>query len=692
MLSKAPLLRCLVPLSIGIIIADYATLPLWTVIAMLGVALLLLIVAEWWVAKSPVRAIRLSYLPTTALIVVCALVGIFTAVLHSTVPISAEAISGKAITCRIEQISHRESSTELTATLLPREKQEEYGDSEAPTPSGSLQIFLDHRNFSLTEGDIIALSAQFHPISNLGNPEEFDYRTFMARRGCFLTASISEKSYHTVGHTDDFFSHSLHARRSLVNLVLNSSLSVEAKQLICTAVVGDASIIDDDTRATFSKAGIAHMLAISGLHTGIILALLSLILRPLDRLRLRPLRWVITIAAMATFLFVTGMSASAIRATIMAATAIAAVAWQRDGSGLNSLCLAAILILTFSPMSLFSVGFQLSFAAVAAILLFSGKINAISRRRTIIYSIVTWIAATLIANVGCAVISAHYFHTLPLLSIISNIIVLPILPLFVAISLFAILTLSLGVQFAEVNLLLEWLTSFINGTADAAAQLPFAYIDNLHVSQPVVALYYLAFALAVAFIYRRRFATGIGFLATCAAIILWIATESAFTPRQGFVILNNRHSTPLLSFSHGTGELWCTDSQWSEADFSKSFSNLLARYRISGINIPANHPGDSLTIATSAAVICGKRIVMASHTDMRYLRASKPVACDYLIITNRYYGNIADLLHTFSPKTVVLSGALFTDRRDRIAQELPLLLDSITIHDIATQGAIVVTE
>ncbi|MDO5771462.1 MAG: hypothetical protein Q4Q28_04890, partial [Bacteroidales bacterium] len=78
--------------------------------------------------------------------------------------------------------------------------------------------------------------------------------------------------------------------------------------------------------------------------------------------------------------------------------------------------------------------------------------------------------------------------------------------------------------------------------------------------------------------------------------------------------------------------------------------------------------------------------------DMRYLCASKPVACDYLIITNRYYGNLADLLRTFSPKTIVLSGALFNDRRERIAQELPLLLDSITIHDIATQGAIAVTE
>ena len=697
MLSKAPLLRCLVPLSIGIVIADNATLPLWAVIAMLNVAIAALVATEWWMAKSPVRAIRLSYLPTTVLIIVCALVGVFTTVLHSTNPMPAEAISGKAITCRVEQITHRESSTELLAALIAPDDTRDSTESSIGDASGSfshqsIQLFLDHRNFSLTEGDIIALSAHFRPITNLGNPEEFDYRTFMARRGCFLTASISEKNYHIVGHTYDFFSHSLHARRHLVNLLLNSSLSVEAKQLICTAVVGDASIIDDDTRATFSQAGIAHMLAISGLHTGIILTLLSLILRPLDRLRLRPLRWVVTIAAMAGFLFVTGMSASAVRATIMAATAIAAFAWQRDGSELNSLCLAAILILTFSPMSLFSVGFQLSFAAVAAILMLSGKINIVSRRRTVIYSIVSWIVATLIANVGCAVISAHYFHTLPLLSIISNIFVIPILPFFVAVSLIAILALSLGVEFAEVNLLLEWLTSFINGTAQAATQLPFAYIDNLHVSQPVVVLYYLAFALAVAFVYHRRFATGIGFLAICAAIMLWIAAETALTPRQGFVILNNRHSTPLLSFSHSTGRLWCTDSQWSEADFRKSYSNLLAKYHISSVNIPSDYPGDSLTAASSAAVICRKRIVMATHTDMRYLSASKPVACDYLIITNRYYGNIADLLRTFSPKTIVLSGALFNDRRERIAQELPSLPDSIAIHDIATQGAIAVTK
>lgn len=129
MLAKAPLLRCLVPFAIGIFIADKATLPQWAVIAMLSVAIAALAATEWWVAKSPARAIRLSYLPTSVLIIVCAFAGVFTTVLHSTEPIPAEAISGKAITCRIERITHRESSTELTATLIPHGKS---GHPESP--------------------------------------------------------------------------------------------------------------------------------------------------------------------------------------------------------------------------------------------------------------------------------------------------------------------------------------------------------------------------------------------------------------------------------------------------------------------------------------------------------------------------------------------------------------------------------
>ncbi|MGN1245279.1 MAG: ComEC/Rec2 family competence protein, partial [Muribaculaceae bacterium] len=563
---------------------------------------------------------------------------------------------------------------------------------------GNILLHLDHRNFSLTEGDIFSLTAQFRPIANLGNPEEFDYRSFMARRGCFLSANLGENSYRIVGHSDDFFSQSLHARRRLVNLVLNSSLSIDAKHLVCTAILGDASITDLATRTTFSQAGIAHMLAISGLHTGIILALLSLLLRPLDRLNLRPLRWALTVVAMALFLFVTGMSASAIRATIMAAVGIAALAWQRDGSALNSLCLAAILILFFSPMSLFSVGFQLSFAAVAAILLLMPRLNAASRRLAVISVIISWAGATLIANVGCAVISAHYFHTLPLISILSNLVVIPVLPLYVATGLIEILCLSLGIELTEINALLQCLTSFINGTATVASHLPFAYIDNLHVPLPMVVLYYLAFALAVTFTNRRSFTAGISFLASCVAILFCIAIDSALTPRQGFFILNNRHSTPLLHFSAGTGRLWCTDSQWSNADFRYSFSNLLAKYRIDSLNIvptdaSVSHSAPSCqgNIRSSVAVMCGKRIVMASHTDLRHLRASRPIACDYLIITNRYYGSIADLLRTFSPDTIVLSGALFADRRQRIAKELPSLPADIKIHDIATRGAIAFT-
>lgn len=669
MLHRVPLLRCLLPLAIGIFIADSVAMPLWTVVALLCTVLAALLFAEWFVSRSPKRAMHLSFLPTSLLLLLCTLVGALSVSIHRPASVAAQSLSDKPATCRIERITDRESSTELIAK---------------ETASGVLlQIFLDHKNYSLTEGDVITFSARFHEIANLGNPEEFDYRTFMMRRGCTLSTSLGSDEYRTIRHTEDFNSLSLHARRRLVNLVINSSLSVHAKRLVCTAVLGDASFADSTTRNAFSRAGIAHMLAISGLHTGIILALLTLLLRPLDFMRLRKVRWLVTVIALFSYIFVTGMSASAVRAAIMAATAIAALAWQRDGSPLNSLCLAAILILVFTPIALFDVGFQLSFAAVTAILLLAARLNVMSQRRRIAFTVISWILATLIANLGCALLSAHYFHTLPLLSILSNLIVIPILPLFVAIALAAILCLSFGIELIELHTLLEWLTSFINGTAHAASHLPFAYIDNIHISMPVIVIYYAAFALAVSFIYSRRIRDAIGFLTVGTVLVMWIAIEAAMVPRSGLFILNSHNSTPLLYFSGGNGQLWCADREWTPDEFTDAFQGLLAKYRINHITIAVNPP-------ESAAVMCHRRIVMAASTSMRYQRAAKPVRCDYLVVTNRYYGNISDLLHTYEPSMIVLSGALFDNCRDRYAVELASLPRSIRVHDIATSGAVVV--
>lgn len=687
-LSPVPLLRCLAPLAAGIVVAHYCEMQLWSVVLLGCAGAAALAVAEWAVTRSPARAVRMAWIPSLLLLLLCASVGMLTTVLHRSEPVPPEALSGKVLKCRVEGITCRDIATELIASVSAIG----HTTGNEALLGTRVHLFLDHQVFSLSEGDVLLLQAHFELIANMGNPCEFDYRTYMARRGCFLTASLTERDYRiTPCHNDDFFSLSLHARRSLVNLVLNSSLSVDAKHLVCIAILGDTSMISARTRTTFSHAGIAHTLAISGLHTGIIFALLSLLLSPLDRLRLRPLRYALTVAAMAAFLFVTGMSASAVRATIMACMAIIATASQRTGSSLNALCLAAILILAFSPMTIFNVGFQLSFAAVAAILLLASKLNRVSQRRRLAFTLVSWILVTLIANLGCAVISAYYFHTLPLLSVCANLVVVPLLPLFVATGLVAILGLSLGVQLTEVNYLLEWLVSLFHSTASTASQLPFGYIDNLYVPLPTVLLYYLAFALAVACVYRRSFASFMGFLAACIAIAASMAVEASMTPREGLVALNSRNSTPVLHFAGGHATVWCTDRTLTVEEIRAAYAPFLAKHRINEISIaPSGPPATSPTqMALSASrVMCGKRIVMASSTPMRYLRAGQPIACDYLIVTSRYYGPVADLLHAFAPKTIVISGALFSDRLPALNARLQALPQSIHVHMLSTAGAL----
>lgn len=688
-LSPTPLLRCLVPFTAGITVAHYAALPLWLVVLLSCALAAALAIAEWAVTRSPARAIRLAWIPSLLLLLLCSTVGMLTTVLHSHKPVPPEALSGKVLSCRVEDITCHDIATELMASVTAIADSTDH----AALLGTRIHLFLDHQVFSLTEGDVLLLRARFKPIANMGNPCEFDYRSFMARRGCFLTASLTAHDYRIAPrHTDDFHSLSLHARRHLVNLVLNSSLSVDAKHLVCTAILGDSSMISSDTRTTFSHAGIAHTLAISGLHMGIILALVSLLLSPLDRLRLRSLRYALTVAAMAAFLFVTGLSASAIRATIMAGMAIIATASQRTGSSLNALCLAAILILAFSPMAIFNVGFQLSFAAVAAILLLASKLNRVSQRHRLTFTLASWILATLIANLGCAVISAYYFHTLPLLSICANLVVVPLLPLFVATGLVSILGLSLGVQLTEVNTLLEWLVSLFHSTASAASQLPLGYIDNLYVSLPTVVLYYLSFALAVTFLYRRSFAICVCFLAACTAVVATIAAEAATAPREGLVVLNSRNSTPVLHFANGQATVWCTDRTLTAEEVRSTYAPFLAKYRINEISIiPSAETSTSPTqMAHSASrVMCGKRIVMASSTPMRYLRAEQPIACNYLIVTSRYYGKVADLLNAFSPQTIIITGALFPNRHDSHHDSHSPQSPAITqhIHNLSTQGA-----
>ena len=199
--------------------------------------------------------------------------------------------------------------------------------------------------------------------------------------------------------------------------------------LIAT-LTGDSDILDTDTRRLYSSAGTAHILALSGLHVGIIIIAIYIVLFPLYLLRLRGTLYIISILILWGYAIITGLSASVTRAVIMATVVTGGILLQRRYSSFNALLLAAIIIMAFDRRALFQPGFQLSFCAVAVIILLTPLLLTRKRRgNRIMYYLLAMLTTTLTATAGTAIISAFHFHSLPVYFILANIPSLLVLPI-----------------------------------------------------------------------------------------------------------------------------------------------------------------------------------------------------------------------------------------------------------------------
>lgn len=687
MISKTPLLHILVPLVAGIFFTSLITIPVACSVIMALASMALFFIAHKTILATPSFSIKFAYIPTLFLYLVCFFTGITTATINRPPEIDTSVIENKIISGEIREITDKDLSTRLIVKLCGSNI-----DSLNITRSINALIYLDHKNFMLKEGDIIIFKSHLARIKNLGNPEEFDYSSYMSHNGILYTQTIKENAYKVIGHSEDIFITSRCLQRKVINLILNSSLQPNTKQLICTAVIGDANFIDDDTRQIFSKAGIAHILAISGLHIGIILAILSLILRPIDFLGIRFLRICISAIAVLFFLFITGMSISAIRATIMSCCIMVAILTHRKSVSINSICLAAIIILSISPYAVYNVGFQLSFTAVTTIILLASRINPVSPRRRIMFKITSYVIATVAANLGCALLSAYYFHTLPLIASLSNLIIIPILPLFISISLLYILALSIGMDLPEIKFILDSFTSLFNNSAQFATNIPGAYIDNMYVTLPMLIFYYATLSFIITFIYQHKF----HFLALSLISLIAVVSASTFnrisTPKEGFMILNEHSCTPCLYFKNGEGYLWCTDSPDYAKVFTQRHKSLLAKYAINSLYIVADNNSSCDNMKNTFKLILGKRIAIISSTWFRHLTSAHTIDIDYLIITKRYYGKLSELLNLFSPHNIILSGAIYDNTLSEFIDECSAIdKNNISIHNLSTDGALVIT-
>ena len=235
-----------------------------------------------------------------------------------------------------------------------------------------MTLLKDSTTVIPSTSDYLLLSAQFKAPKNAGNPGEFDYTKYLHRQGISGTAFCDTGSWRILKPAESKgLKHHLAALRTQLLQRLSAHLEGQSLEVAAAMTLGDKQLISKETRALYSETGASHILALSGLHLSILFALFNLLL-------LRPFRSVryvggvvqlVFLFALWGFVFMVGAPLSLVRAAVMLTLLQISVLLRRDRISLHNLSLAALLLLLWSPQSLFDVGFQLSFMAVASILI-----------------------------------------------------------------------------------------------------------------------------------------------------------------------------------------------------------------------------------------------------------------------------------------------------------------------------------
>lgn len=519
-------------------------------------------------------------------------------------------------------------------------------------------------------------------------PDEITAADIQRQRRIYLHSILPDDSIKIVFPTPGIIASLRRQRTEASSLLLISSLKPHTKEFLCTALLGDAAIISSDVRQDFASAGLAHVLALSGLHVGLIVMLVSFALWPLRIVRGNVIATIIVILLLWLYAVFTGLGASVVRAVVMLSVYLGARILQRQTSGYNSLCFALIVLVLADPGTLFTIGFQLSFAAVAAILLFANALNPISMRHRVAYNAMGLVCVSLSAMIGTALISCIYFHNLPVYFLLANVATTLLLPWLIGGGAILLLLEWAGWDPVWLCQVIDFIYGIVEWVAQWVASLPYATLRHIYLPAWILIPYAVVVALLKIWLEKRNKVWGtilIGvacIMMTCSFLLpepedsakLYVARTTYHTD----LIVNIPGEQPVLITTATSADrgaaIYRANQRYTHFLGRRGFDSLLCvrdRFRN---NFVTWHRPWLKAGKKQLAVVSNDSLLMTPLTHI-----------DYAIVCRGYRKNIEDLVEITHPDTIVLAYDLHPKRALRYAAECDTL--KIPYRNMRLDGA-----
>ncbi|MGB5315746.1 MAG: ComEC/Rec2 family competence protein [Robiginitalea sp.] len=350
-----------------------------------------------------------------------------------------------------------------------------------------VEIRKDSARAALKPGQLILTPALPRPIAPPMNPGAFDYGQYLKTQGIYARVKLTSANCILMPPSPDTREDLFGALRQKLQAALGAlGLGNEESQIARALLLGDRTAIAPELRLAYTRAGILHVLAISGLHVGILATMLFAFLAPLRPLRYgKGLQALLGLTLLWGYALIAGFSPSVVRAVLLYSFVALAVYLERPGQTLHFLGLCWVFMLAgINPNWLVQIGFQLSFAAVAAIVIFYPFLfRYLSLKKRPLDYFGKLIAVSLAAQIGTLPLTLYYFHQFPGLFLLSNLVLLPGLGVLLVTGL-ACLTLEVFMELPQAaSALLNGLLKTMNQYVEWASSQEVFFFEGLSMTR-----------------------------------------------------------------------------------------------------------------------------------------------------------------------------------------------------------------
>lgn len=517
-----------------------------------------------------------------------------------------------------------------------------------------LNVSKDPANTALKVDEIIITKTQFKELISPLNPHQFDYKDYLKKKYVYHQLFLNNKQLLKVSYKK----HTLFGYASWLREYINSKLkkfSIQEDELaiINALLLGQRQDISPEIYNNYTKAGAIHILAVSGLHVGIILLLLNFLLKPIEALTHgKIIKAALLILILWVFAIIAGLSASVVRAVFMFMIVAIALNLKRPTNIYNTLAISMFFLLLIKPTFLFDVGFQLSYLAVFAIVTFHPPIFSLLKpKNKVIKFFWNIFVVTIAAQFGIAPISLFYFHQFPGLFFVSNLVIIPFLGIILGIGLIVMILAVFNILPHYIALLFGKIISFLNHFVGWVASKEAFLLKDVSFNYKHVLISYSLLLLGI-YVYRRKSFRSIVFLLIAILIGQSVLLIEKNIHSDSFTIFHkSRHS--ILGFKQ---------NEQLTLYLNKRDSIFVNEKLIKNFKIGENIKDIKTDSIQSLYQINNQKILVVDSLAVYNVTSFKP---EIVLLINSPKLNLSRLIDSLKPQLIISDGSNYKSYQDR---------------------------